>query len=145
MAELNDDVVLEVISWLPLKDALRCKILSKNFNMYISNRNFEHKHFVRSNLKISNLLYCSSSYPVIRQLGLEHPYTLNNLQIMDKFPHRFDSCGGLLLLYHKFSIYCVLNPITRELRFVPQDKHHGWFVGSLGLAVNSSTDSIESH
>ncbi|CAI9775477.1 unnamed protein product [Fraxinus pennsylvanica] len=39
MSELNDDLVLEVISWLPLKDAVRCKILDKNFN-----RQWEESH-----------------------------------------------------------------------------------------------------
>ncbi|KAL2471820.1 putative F-box/kelch-repeat protein [Abeliophyllum distichum] len=144
MAELIDDLVLEVISWLPLKDAVQCKILNTTFNAYISNRNFEHKHFVRSNQKICNLLFCSNSHPVIfRQLELEHPYPVNKLQTIDKLRSQIVSCGGLLLLYHKFSIYRVLNPLTRDFRLVPQDKHDGWFVGSIGLAVYSSTDSYK--
>lgn len=142
MATLNDDLVLEVISWLPLKDAVRCKILDKNFNRYVSNQSFEHKHFVRSNQKISNLLYCSNLNPTkFSQLQLENPYPLNNLKIMNNPPFLFASCGGILLLYYKHRSYFVINPIKGEFNFVQEDKHDGWVVGSVGLAVDSNTHS----
>ncbi|KAL2471957.1 putative F-box/kelch-repeat protein [Abeliophyllum distichum] len=149
MGELYDDLVLEVISWLPLKDAIQCKILNKNFSTHISSQSFEHKHFVQSNQKNCNLLYRSySGTQIFRQLRLDHPHPLNNSEIITICAGQITnsvSCGGLVILRStycfdpdRFRSYFLLNPITGEyLCLKGLDQHDGWNVGAFGLAVDS--------
>lgn len=74
MGNLNDDLVLQVISCISPRDVARCKNLNKSFNADISNRIFSHKQFVKSSHKVYNLINFSDICPsVFYQLQLDSP------------------------------------------------------------------------
>ncbi|KAL2471824.1 putative F-box/kelch-repeat protein [Abeliophyllum distichum] len=147
MGNLNDDLILAVISCFPPTDAVRCKSLNKNFNAYISNQRFAHEHFVKSSHKVFNLIHFSDTSPnIFYQLQLDPPYPLDIPEIYEILSIQVPvlaSCGGLLLLHIlSYNTYCVFNPITGEFQLVSEGNHDGWTAGPVGLAVDSSTDSF---
>ncbi|KAL8030416.1 hypothetical protein ABFX02_14G284900 [Erythranthe guttata] len=111
MAKLSDDLILRIISRLPLKSAVRCKLLSKNYNVIISTAKFGRLHALRSSNP--TVFHCpavnSRSFTRIDPLSGSDPISTAlpiGISILA-------SCNGVLLArIDCYNEYHVLNPIT---------------------------------
>ncbi|OIT22777.1 hypothetical protein A4A49_52621 [Nicotiana attenuata] len=114
--ELHDDLVVEIISYLPLKKLIQCKTLNKKFNHLLSDPNFVETHALPP---VLTLLYSESISPKIYNKISPYPISTcsNNIETRQSYvevPKVVASCNGLLLLLY-WSILdtlCVFNPIT---------------------------------
>ncbi|XP_060210972.1 F-box protein At1g20360-like [Lycium barbarum] len=141
--KLNDDLVVEIISHLPLKLAIQCKLISKNFNRWISNPKFSQTLF-QHDQKVWTLAFASTSHGVSRDFqkifrnliipNIHHQTSLFRFSVVA-------ACKGLLLLvFHEVGTFCVFNPITRAHQLIPYPKHYEHKrIGDAGLFVDYPT------
>ncbi|XP_059288987.1 putative F-box protein At1g46840 [Lycium ferocissimum] len=141
--KLNDDLVVEIISHLPLKLAIQCKLISKNFNRWISNPKFSQTLF-QHDQKVWTLAFASTSHGVSRDFqkifrnliipNIHHQTSLFRFSVVA-------ACKGLLLLvFHEVGTFCVFNPITRAHQLIPYPKHYEHRrIGDAGLFVDYPT------
>lgn len=107
MADQNDDIILEIIARLPMRYAVQCSILNRNFRKLISGSSFRR-------------LMAAVSPPSIFCCSTFCPFTFTKLgrppkqQVLDRSVSIKASCNGLLLLEIKRSHY-VFNPLTRAI------------------------------
>nr|XP_016500213.1 PREDICTED: putative F-box/kelch-repeat protein At1g20790 [Nicotiana tabacum] len=142
--ELNDDLVVEIISYLPLKLAVQCKVLSKNFNTRISDLKFSQIWFPHQ--KISSTLFVYHSYGPnrVHKISINPPFptTHSEMFLLPDHSSVLASCRGLLLLvFLKFRNFCVFNPITgaHQLISYPKPIHEFMKFRGIGLAVDYPT------
>ncbi|KAL8466232.1 hypothetical protein ACS0TY_035372 [Phlomoides rotata] len=125
MAELEEDMILEIVVRLPLKYAIRCMVLNKNLFRLISQQkkslvssaypDIEGSIFSRYDAVAFKRMTRGSSKISMRTIPKRY----------DENPIILDSCNGVLLLYfYEQSQSCVFNPITGGIMLVnPFIKH----------------------
>ncbi|KAJ8554094.1 hypothetical protein K7X08_024772 [Anisodus acutangulus] len=127
---LPDDLLVEIITRLPLKFAVQGKVLNKNLNGRISDPKF------------STQIICTS-----RSMGLFqnfHKISLNPIPTIGcemNLPYDIellDSCKGLILFdFEAIKSYCVFNPITRAHQLIPyREPTTFMMISNPGLAVD---------
>ncbi|VFQ97479.1 unnamed protein product [Cuscuta campestris] len=143
--KLDDDLVAEIISRLPFKLAIQCKLISKRFNSWISNPKFSQTLF-QHDRKVWTLALPPTSFDVSRDLQK----IFRDLIII---PHRLvqskETCalysvfvlavcrGLLLLVFPGVGMFCVFNPITRAHQLIPYRGHYSLErLGDAGLFVD---------
>ncbi|MCD7472598.1 hypothetical protein HAX54_013875 [Datura stramonium] len=134
---------MEIISHLPLKLAVQCKVVSKNLNHWISDAKFSHTLFQHQ--KVNTLFFSSGGASVIRR-ELQRIFR-NGRLIVPTIQHQTTShprfrvisvCNGLLLLdFIELGTFCVFNPVTgsHQLILYPQHYRH-MRCGQAGLFVD---------
>ncbi|KAH0689942.1 hypothetical protein KY289_017300 [Solanum tuberosum] len=154
--ELNEDIVVDIISRLPVKLAVQCKVLSKSFNNKLCEPNISQSFASRwfRDQNITNLLIywtpspTQSSYEISNysckffcsnprlRLGYERRSSSLNVSLLT-------SCKGLLLLeFHKFKTFCIFNPITKVHQLISYPEPTNYFStvgGGAGLAIDHPT------
>ncbi|PHT87810.1 hypothetical protein T459_09916 [Capsicum annuum] len=155
--ELNEDIVVDIISRLPVRLAVQCKVLSNSFNNKLCEPNISQSFASRwfRDQNITNLLICSSSLPspspspspdeifnFFRKVASNNPW-LRRGQISRTSSLNVSllaSCKGLLLLeFHQFKTFCIFNPVTglHQLIPYPEPKHYfSTMDAGVGLAVD---------
>lgn len=130
-SNLPEDIIVDILSRLPAKSVGQCRCLSKAWRTLLSE-----PHFIRNHLHWSiilrqeSLLFFSNSGGSLVSASLSNDYHLfDQITISPtrlSFPGHpgfwawfHGSCDGLLLVGDKFKKF-VVNPITREIREVPQ-------------------------
>ncbi|KAK2440012.1 F-box/kelch-repeat protein [Trifolium repens] len=125
-----DDLVIDVLSCLPVKSVIRFSCLSKLYNSLVSEPSFVKKQLIRSsrNVDLTHVYATddrSATFTVFRLL--ENPPVINNLphdpyyQLTDKNCHYIvGSCNGLLCLYgssytNRKTWLRIWNPATRTI------------------------------
>ncbi|KAK7293140.1 hypothetical protein RJT34_16001 [Clitoria ternatea] len=138
-AVLSEDVLIEILSWLPVTTLVGFKCVSKSWNSLISDPHFQKLHIQRSSVDSTNLRLLLenkfdqdqggfsnttslSSWSVTRLLGNPSPIPL----IRPSFTQHYSvigSCNGLIALHaespplvypYKTLVY-FWNPATREI------------------------------
>ncbi|XP_016453269.1 F-box protein At1g20360-like [Nicotiana tabacum] len=142
--ELNDDLVVEIISYLPLKLAVRCKILSKNFNSWISDPKFSQT--LLQHQKMSTLLLYSSSdlsSQYFHKMFINPIVTTEYKTTLPVTVKVVASSKGLLLLdFGEVVGFCVFNPLTGAHQLIPYPKPRKDYrtrIGNACLAVDYPT------
>ncbi|KAJ4963329.1 hypothetical protein NE237_023268 [Protea cynaroides] len=59
----NDDLITEILLWLPVKSILKFKYVSKHWLSLISNPQFIHNHYIRNRPSVCGLLLHKTSNP----------------------------------------------------------------------------------
>lgn len=117
-----NDLVEKIISYLPLKFAVQCKVISKNLNIWISDPEF--RKTLSQNQKICTLINSSRSrlFESLHKISINSssitashfettlPVNLNVLAISE---------GLILLDFCELMKYCVFNPITGAHQLIP--------------------------
>ncbi|XP_075103786.1 putative F-box protein At1g20795 [Nicotiana tabacum] len=141
--DLNEDLVVEIISHLPLKFAIQCKVLCKNFNTRISDPKFSQTWLFQHQKIISILIYSSDRVSKnfhkisINSIRANHYKTTLPVQV-----EVLASCKGLLLLnFHQVRSFCVFNPITGAHQLIPhpKSKKYKHTIGDTGFVVDYPT------
>ncbi|KAL6501297.1 hypothetical protein OROHE_024944 [Orobanche hederae] len=117
---LNEDVLMEILLWLPAKSIIRFKLVCKRWLLLFSSDKFRHLHTLRCpKLQQSLILETSTSLffyfnPIID--GDERSMIPYNFPHPD--PRIASSCNGLMLLQSHFKdkSFYVYNPTTRQSR-----------------------------
>ncbi|XP_016566824.1 putative F-box/kelch-repeat protein At1g20790 [Capsicum annuum] len=134
-----DVLVWEIISRLPLKEAVRCKVLNKDIKARISDPQFFQTWFQRQEHPSTELIYTVNAVRrTLHKITLHNPLPIAQIET----PFSFDieilaSCNGLILFdFEQVTKYCVFNPLTGEHQLIPYplpttDKLH-----SMGFAVD---------
>jgi hypothetical protein len=122
MSSLPDEVILEILSRLPVKPLLRFRCVSKPWLALIDSPEFIKLHLKQSLKTNTNLslilsdgyLYSSDFDSLDRAIELDHPL---------KTPHYgteiLGSCNGLLCLSNKKEDVALWNPSTRKYKKLP--------------------------
>ncbi|KAH0740508.1 hypothetical protein KY290_033551 [Solanum tuberosum] len=125
---LNDDLVAEIISYLPLKLAIQCKVISKNFNRWISDPKFCKTLFQHQKLSTLVLAYkvngeTSGLQKYFKNLSIP---TIDGPFHTEPFGFRIvaESKGLLLLVFSRLGLFCIFNPITGAHQFIPYPDHY---------------------
>ncbi|XP_041009363.1 putative F-box protein At3g10430 [Juglans microcarpa x Juglans regia] len=109
-AYIPEDLVLEVLPWLPLKSLIRFRSVSKSWATLIDGR-----------LSYSFLCYSTIAFAseIHQDLPLQSPHDIEVV----------GSCNGLLCIFDYFETgnIVVWNPTTMELMLLP----HAWDVGTV--------------
>ncbi|XP_065848076.1 F-box protein CPR1-like [Euphorbia lathyris] len=149
MANLPQELINEILLWLPVKSLLRCRCVCKSFCAIIKSQSFINSHFKRSS---ENRIHCK-----LIELGMDnngrilHALDFNeDFQqevVLDKllptmtFDLLFSYCNGLVLLWiDKLSLW---NPCTREYRILPAFPVKHTHNLSFALGYDSTTDDFK--
>uniref|UniRef100_A0A2N9F4C0 F-box domain-containing protein n=1 Tax=Fagus sylvatica TaxID=28930 RepID=A0A2N9F4C0_FAGSY len=122
MSSLPEEVILEILSRLPVKPLLRFRCVSKPWLARIDSQEFIKLHLKqslktntnRSLLLIDCYLYSSDFDSLDRAIELDHP--LKTPQIGTEI---LGSCNGLLCLYNSGEDAVLWNPSTRKYKKLP--------------------------
>ncbi|KAI8534171.1 hypothetical protein RHMOL_Rhmol10G0068400 [Rhododendron molle] len=149
MELLTEDVLMEILSRLPVKSPLRCKSVSKNWYSLIQNPGFislHQDHHTRAKPHDCITLVCTdNNYAYHWSMHLLPDET--SIQDLDlAFTERPDlrcfsnrgSCNGLMCL-SAWSNIMICNPATRESRLLPRPPCHTWTTKHVGFAFDSKT------
>ncbi|KAE7995653.1 hypothetical protein FH972_000427 [Carpinus fangiana] len=131
--DLPEDLVAQILVWLPVVSLLRCKCVSKSWYALITHQSFVRKHLLHNknssntllllnmfNITTLNFVFSTLSYETF-QLSLTqpaHPWGFGNIK---KGNIRVvGSCNGLVCLHAMSSFVVIWNPATRETKVVPE-------------------------
>ncbi|XP_062015071.1 F-box/kelch-repeat protein At3g23880-like [Rosa rugosa] len=152
-----NDIIVEILSRLPVKSLLRFRSVCKSWRALISDSYFVKKHLghavtdTSNSSRLLNLLYTSPR--IVDLQGLEdHDHIRQRDAFADDILDRsriFGSCNGLICLqatmFH--GLYCddifLWNPSTRVAKKVPE---HNFTKGSIsihGFGYDSTTDDYK--
>ncbi|XP_011096163.1 putative F-box protein At5g50220 [Sesamum indicum] len=105
---LPPEVIIEILSWLPLKSLTKAQLVCKQWRALIHDHYFIQKHMGQNSV-------VWHWYNVVRTGHISH---------IDSFSY-LHGCDGLLLLRNNSSFkYCIWNPATRRVLELP-DPHSG--------------------
>ncbi|KAL0299780.1 UNVERIFIED_CONTAM: F-box protein [Sesamum radiatum] len=138
----NDDMLIEILLWLPTKSLTRFKLVSKHWLSLISAPQFSHLHTLRHlKLQPSLILHMRASqffyfHPLVDGAKLiPYHFTIPNPKILS-------SCNGLLLLQSDYpqKDYYVYNPTTKQSKnfSLTNNDHKYTIVLGLNLAFDPS-------
>ncbi|GMY33617.1 F-box protein CPR1 [Fagus crenata] len=122
MSSLPEEVILEILSRLPVKPLLRFRCVSKPWLARIDSQEFIKLHLKqslktntnRSLLLIDCYLYSSDFDSLDRAIELDHP-----LKTPQCGTEILGSCNGLLCLYNRAEDAVLWNPSTRKYKKLP--------------------------
>ncbi|XP_059438985.1 F-box/kelch-repeat protein At3g23880-like [Corylus avellana] len=151
--ELPEDLVTEILLWLPVVSLLRCKCVCKSWYALITHQNFVTKH-IQHNKKNSNTLLLvkmrDEIFDVVSTLSYE------TLQVLDSQPLPppflvLGSCNGLVCLHDDYALRVVLwNPATKETKVVPKSNlpqfvsaFHKLGVDGIGFGFDAKTNDYK--
>ncbi|MCI07584.1 F-box/kelch-repeat protein, partial [Trifolium medium] len=137
---LPEELIAEVLSFLPVKSLTRLKCVSKSCNTLISDRKFINLHLNRFSQKADHTLVSADIYfsngsfvPFTTIHMLENPP--NNITTVLKYPHSqldsyvvVGSCNGLLCLCGHFFV----------------NEYHGWLFRFWNPATQTISEKLES-
>ncbi|KAJ6362213.1 hypothetical protein OIU78_002592 [Salix suchowensis] len=126
----TEDVVIEILSRLPVKNLLRCKCVCKSWHAIITSPNFISKHlrnyYDKSDSDCLLVQNCVSQAGELESLELlldETPRVLSydSLHMMPfHSPFLCGPCDGIFYMYRYYSDFRALwNPAINELRYLP--------------------------
>ncbi|XP_059630364.1 F-box/kelch-repeat protein At3g06240-like [Cornus florida] len=168
MANLPHDIVLDILSRLPVKSLNRFKCVSKPWLSLISDPYFVKMHLNRANSDPSmnhhrlftlfpfySLDYESPSscddvddHAVVADHDHDHDDAIVNLGFPSKSPQNgvqiVGSCNGLIsLAYRALDVMILWNPSTRQSRELPKPNFSSDIVSLCGLGYDSSNDDYK--
>ncbi|KAL0697743.1 hypothetical protein Bca4012_053865 [Brassica carinata] len=117
MEQLLHDVIERIMEMLPVKSLLRFKAVSKQWQSTIESRFFQENQ-LRQREKSRDpdvLMVCVSRYDV-RDTNRK---SLRTLVLGSRYSVCWNSCDGLVCLYHTHKSCIVVNPATRWHRALP--------------------------
>ncbi|KAK3007350.1 hypothetical protein RJ639_016834 [Escallonia herrerae] len=146
MPELLTELIIDILSRLPVKSLLRFRSVSKPWYALIDGPDFIKMHLKQSIINSTSLLLATKgalySYPFAL---IEQSDSLNSpFEICP--PHKIDCvvsfCNGLLLLTTHVGI-CLFNPWTRKCRPLPVMIYFGLPLKLFGLGFDSISDDYK--
>ncbi|KAL5557240.1 hypothetical protein UlMin_039476 [Ulmus minor] len=131
---LPDDIVLIIMSKLPVKTLMRCRCVSKGWKLLINNAHLINTHLHHSNttkLSIIEGMTLPSRFPKLLLLrdestveDLELPFTRDKVPTIHNWYIRIvvGCCNGLVCfnLSDNYTNILLWNPATRESRYLPE-------------------------
>ncbi|XP_065855582.1 F-box/kelch-repeat protein At3g23880-like [Euphorbia lathyris] len=129
MANLPQEMVMEILLWLPVKSLVRFRCVCKSFCAMIESQSFINSHFRRSS---ENRIHCklielgvhmTDDDDRLKIYGLDFDDDFQAELVLDKlYPSTlylrfFSYCNGLVLLF--LDKLCIWNPSTRQYRMLP--------------------------
>ncbi|XP_058185573.1 F-box protein At5g49610-like [Rhododendron vialii] len=148
--ELPQDVLMEILSRLPVKTLLRFKSVSKNWYSLIQNPHFISLHRTRAGLYYCVSLVCTaenlpsqwSMYLLPDETSIQYlDLSFARRHLNKGFGHQ-GYCNGLMCLSLNSNIL-ICNPATRECRLLPRPPYHEWHTSYLGFAFDSKTNDYK--
>ncbi|XP_059436780.1 F-box/kelch-repeat protein At3g06240-like [Corylus avellana] len=137
--ELPEDLVTQILLWLPVVSLLRFKCVCKSWYALITHQNFVRKHLLHNNnnsnthllLKTSNktmddYVVSTISYEELQISPLTQPLPPQYFRNDEPFGEMFSisvvgSCNGLVCLHAYNTLNVVIwNPTTKETKVVPE-------------------------
>ncbi|KAK6795130.1 hypothetical protein RDI58_008583 [Solanum bulbocastanum] len=128
----HEDIISEIISWLPAKSIMRFKCICKAWNAWIEHPNFPKLHLARSQARPYGTRLLFELYPYKRH---PHPldYNPKKKRRLERFPLELTTCfyfedmficsnhcNGLVCLYSsKDTQVYLFNVSTREIKALP--------------------------
>ncbi|KAJ4714708.1 putative F-box family protein [Melia azedarach] len=151
------DVIIDILSRLPVKSLLRCKCLSKFFRSLIDGQDFINLHLKQSLETSSNFslilsgftepdskIFCGSLDSLDNCVEVDHPFR-NCKYIRSYDTLVIGSCNGLVALHNRREGIVLFNPSTKEHRILPNfysglDNCYVYFDG---FGYDASTDNFK--
>ncbi|XP_059288906.1 putative F-box/kelch-repeat protein At1g20790 [Lycium ferocissimum] len=142
---LQDDLIVgEIVSRLPLKFSVQCKVVSKNFSRCISDPKFSQTLLQREMDCSTKLIYTSNgSMRKFHKISLNHIPTTQCKTSLPDDVEVLASCKGLVLLdFEEIKVYCIFNPITGAHQLITYPETTTFMmIGYPGLAVDYSSSA----
>ncbi|KAL6200012.1 hypothetical protein ACLB2K_029794 [Fragaria x ananassa] len=138
----NDDIIVEILSRLPMKSLLRCRSVCKSWRALISRSDFVNKHLNLAVNRINDTTDCSIRLLFLRNnyfLDKWHPESMLVDSLKDFISHTTSkqldapvvleiivgSCNGLICLAGCGGVF-LWNPCTGEASKLPKQAFIAW-------------------
>ncbi|EEF44178.1 ubiquitin-protein ligase, putative [Ricinus communis] len=154
ISTLPEDLIVEILSRVPVKPLLRFKCVSKSWNSIISDPRFAKLQLKRakenSNISCNRLLLSTWSprsldFEAFCDDDLSNTITNVSFPAIVKGPPTFyvrilGSCDGLVCLLDDYGTMFLWNPTTRQYKELPKPKGAVYRMFLHGIGYNFSTD-----
>ncbi|KAE7995654.1 hypothetical protein FH972_000428 [Carpinus fangiana] len=155
--ELPEDLVTEILLWLPVASLLRCKCVCKSWYALITHQKFITKHILH-NKKNSNTLLLVKTRDEITENDVVSTLSYETLQVLHSQPLPLPppflvlgSCNGLVCLHDNYALRVVLwNPATKETKVVPKSNlphfvpaGHKLVIDGIGFGFDAKTNDYK--
>ena len=154
---LPEDLVTEILLWLPVASLLRCKCACKSWYALITHQKFITKHILH-NKKNSNTLLLVKTRDEITENDVVSTLSYETLQVLHLQPLPLPppflvlgSCNGLVCLHDDYALRVVLwNPATKETKVVPKSNlphfvpaGHKLVIDGIGFGFDAKTNDYK--
>lgn len=161
MANLSEEIIIEILSRLPITTLCRFRSVSKPWFSLISNPHFIKTHLNRNTIEHDRLILLSNSldfYSVPLKSSQFNHDSLAALHLKfppNQYPNHGrwslrGSCNGLLLMLHNDRSCFLVNPSTRQSRKTPNSPFskkstfcYKFYCDSYGLGYDSSNNDYK--
>ncbi|XP_065857742.1 F-box protein CPR1-like [Euphorbia lathyris] len=154
MANLPEELINEILLWLPVKSLLRFRCVCKSFCAIMESQSFINSHFKRSSenrihRKLIDLGVHWKGNEGLLIHALDFNEEFQQEVVLDKlfpsmsYPLLFSYCNGLVLLYTFPCEFYVWNPSTRKYRILPGFPVTRTHNLKFALGYDSTTDDFK--
>ncbi|XP_059641809.1 F-box/LRR-repeat/kelch-repeat protein At1g09650-like [Cornus florida] len=127
---LPEDVIIEILSWLPVKSVIRARAVCKNWNTITKNPSFVTKHFKHHTNNSGHLFvmrfdeissrFVLSLFPDETLAGSPQVYEDVVVDMIYHVQFAASPYNGILCLTNRSQRLALWNPATREFRSLPK-------------------------
>ncbi|KAA8548018.1 hypothetical protein F0562_004447 [Nyssa sinensis] len=127
--QLPEDVMIDILSRLPVKSLMRFRSVCKKWYALIRNPSFITKHCDHNNsgrgVVVYHYNYVMEKYDfaqldenlTVPHVYQDYDYPEHNITLLGSF-------HGIICIFHWFPHLALWNPATREIRLLPTDHHN---------------------
>ncbi|XP_059436068.1 F-box/kelch-repeat protein At3g23880-like [Corylus avellana] len=159
--ELSEDLVTQILLWLPVVSLLRHKCVCKSWYALITNQYFVRKHVLhnKNNDSKKNILLLPKTTTLDYVVSMLSYETLQVSQVSPTQPvyppyfgiintiNVLGSCNGLICLLDIYSVLLVIwNPATKKTKFVPESNpcsRYGADIDAIGFGFDAKTNDYK--
>lgn len=153
--EMPEDLLMDILSRIPVKPLLRFKSVSKHWHALIQNPNFislrrdraESKDCISIVRRLNTYTFRSALFYVLNESSLQVLDLSFTSPHLDKVCRLLGSCHGLVCLAYYYDVDysnpLICKPATREYRLLPQPHYHTWTTACLGFGFDPKTNDYK--
>ncbi|KAL6552262.1 hypothetical protein OROGR_008416 [Orobanche gracilis] len=122
LGSLPEDLLIDILSRLPVKSLLQCKSLCKEWHVIVSSSSFIKKYFNHDGNLTRLVLYCYDEFCTYSyfpdETTLERHEVPDNLLLFGEITYFRGPCHGIFCIYVTKNKFALWNPTTRRLRLI---------------------------
>ncbi|KAL6497629.1 hypothetical protein OROHE_027258 [Orobanche hederae] len=145
LGSLPEDLLIDILSRLPVKSLLQCKLVCKECHVIVSSSSFIKKYFNHDGNLTRLVLYCYDKFCTYSyfpdETTLERHEVPDNLLLLGEITYFRGPCHGIFCIYVTKNKFALWNPTTRRLRLI--QCYPSYIFDEVGFGMDPLTDDFK--